>query len=353
MLKTLFSSRIKFNELTAFTRQFAAMVEAKIPLLQILDILSVQADNEKIKKMFLQIAKDVRAGRTLTEALSRFPDIFSAFYLNMIRVGEMTGRLDYMLNRIAIYLEKMNTLRRRLIQALSYPTLVILVAIGAVSFILTYVVPAFADMFRDFDAQLPTITIFLMKFSSFLVNRLWVVLLMLTGLIFIAQYYFKTEKGKLFKDSFVLIMPISGKILKMNYISRFSRTLSILLESGIPMLEALKVTADSIPNLVVRREIMQMFYFAEKGERLTRPILKSKIFPIMVTQMLIVGEETAQLDRMLAKVADFYDDEIEAMLNNLSSILEPLIIIILGIILGTILIALYMPLFDLVNVIPG
>ncbi len=349
----LFQPRVKFAELTSFTRQFSAMVEARISLVQILDILSQQLDNVKLSTILNQVKEDVQAGKTLTESFSRYPEVFSIFYLNMIRVGEMTGRLDYMLNRVAVYLEKMNTLRRRLIQALSYPALVVLVAVGAVTFLLMYVVPAFADMFKDFDKELPAITLLLMKVSTFLTNQLWMVILIIAGFIFSIRYYFSTAKGKWYRDSIALVLPVSGTIIRKNFVSRFSRTLSILLESGIPMLEALKVTSDSISNVVVQREIQQMHYFAEKGEMLTRSLAKSKVFPLMVTQMITVGEETARLDSMLAKVADFYDDEIEASLTNLSSILEPLIIIILGVILGTILVALYMPLFDLVNIVPG
>lgn len=347
-----FKSRIKFTQLTSFTRQFSAMVGARIPLVYILDILSQQSENERLATILSQIKEDVQEGKTLSESFGRYPEIFSPFYRNMIRVGEMTGRLDYMLNRVAVYLEKMNALRRKLIQALSYPGLVIFVAVGAVTFLLTYVVPTFAEMFRDFDAELPAITLALMDISAFITDKLWLLILAAFALIIALKYYFATKQGRWFRDNIVLRLPVSGTIVKKNYVSRFSRTLSILLESGIPMLDALKVTLDSIPNEIVKQEIRQMTYFAEKGEMLTRSLKKSKVFPPMVTQMITVGEETAQLDRMLSKIADFYDDEIEAALTNLSSVLEPLIIILLGVILGTILVALYMPLFDLVNIVP-
>jgi type IV pilus assembly protein PilC len=352
-LKKYFESRIKFSDLTSFTRQFSAMLEARISLVRILDILSVQTENDTLRNMLQRVKNEVQGGKTLTESLSKYPEVFSGFYLNMIRVGEMTGRLDYMLSRVAVYLEKINALRRKLIQALSYPSLVVAVAAGAVSFLLTYVVPSFADMFRDFDAELPAITLALMEISAFLTSKLWLFLLLFAGLIFSLRFYFSTKKGGWYWDTIKLKLPLFGNIIKKNYVSRFSRTLSILLESGVSMLDALKVTADSIPNVVIKQEIQQMHYFAEKGEQLTRSLKKSKIFPPMVTQMITVGEETAQLDRMLARVADFYDDEIEATLTNMSTILEPLIIIILGVILGTILIALYIPLFDLVNIVPG
>jgi type IV pilus assembly protein PilC len=349
----LFESRIKFSDLTLFTRQFSAMVEAKITLVQILDILSRQMENEKFASILKKIKNDVQDGKTLTEAFGRYPQVFSTFYLNMIRVGEMTGRLDYMLSRVAVYLEKMNALRRSLIQALSYPALVALVAFAAVAFLLMYVVPSFAEMFRDFDKELPVITVILLKLSRFITERFWLILILLLTAGFGIRYYFSTPKGRRYRDLLSLKLPISGSIIRKNFVSRFSRTLSILLESGIPMLEALEVTANSISNVVVKQEIQQMHYFAEKGDLLTRSIQKSKIFPLMVSQMITVGEETARLDHMLAKVANFNDDEIEASLKNLTSILEPLIIVILGIILGVILIALYMPLFDMVNIVPS
>jgi len=345
--------RIKFAELTSFTRQFSAMLEARISLVQILEILNMQIENKALQNILGKVKKEVQGGATLTDSFSEFPEVFSDFYINMIRVGEMTGQLDFMLTRVAIYLEKLNTLRRKLLQSLSYPLLIIAVAFGAVSFLLTYVVPSFADMFRDFDAQLPAITIFLMNLSAFVTDKIWIVILLLLGTAIGLRLYINSKQGRWYWDSLMLVMPLSGSIIKKNYVSRFSRTLSILLESGIPMLDALKVTAESVPNTVVKQEINQMSYFAEKGEMLTKSLKRSKIFPPMVTQMITVGEETAQLDKMLSKVADYYDDEIEATLTNLTTVLEPLIIIVLGIILGTILIALYMPLFDLVNIVPG
>ncbi len=329
------------------------MLEARISLVKILDILNIQIENKTLQKVLAQVKKEVQGGSTLTDSFAKFPDIFSDFYINMIRVGEITGQLDYMLTRVAVYMEKINTLRRKLLQSLSYPLLIIMVAIGAVSFLLTYVVPTFADMFRDFEAELPAITIILMKISTFLTEKMWIIFLFTIGLIIGGRFYINSSRGRLLWDSLMLVMPLSGSIIKKNFVSRFSRTLSILLESGIPMLESLKVTAESIPNIVVKQEINQMSYYAEKGEMLTKSLKRSKIFPPMVTQMITVGEETAQLDKMLSKVADYYDDEIEATLTNLTTVLEPLIIIVLGIILGTILIALYMPLFDLVNIVPG
>jgi type IV pilus assembly protein PilC len=352
-MKRIFRTRITFTEISSFTRQFSAMLEAKISLVRILEILSLQAENARLGQILNEIKKEVQGGKSLTESFSKYPKVFSEFYLSMIKVGEMTGQLDYMLNRVAIYLEKINILRRKLLQSLSYPALVLVVAIAAISFLLTYVVPSFSDMFKDFDAKLPAITVLLMKTSTFITGKLLLVLFVLIALIIAIKFYLKTERGRWFWHNIMLMLPISGKIIKKNYVGRFSRTLGILLESGIPMLDALKVTSDSIPNILVKREINQMRYFAEKGEMLTRSIKHSQVFPPMVTQMITVGEETAQLDKMLTKIADYYDDEIEATLTTLTTVLEPLIIIILGIILGTILIALYMPLFDLVNIVPA
>ena len=349
----LIKKKVKFAELTSFTRQFSAMIGAKIDLVRILDILSQQTGRSRLNQIVVKIKNEVQGGKSLAEAFSKYPDVFSDFYRSMITVGEMTGHLDHMLERVAVYLEKINALRRKLLQAMAYPTLVLIVAFSAVSFLLTYVVPSFADMFRDFDAELPVLTVMLMKTSNLIIDKLWFILIIILMIVVGARFYILTDNGKLFLSKTVLGLPLSGSIIKKNYVGRFSRTLSILLESGIPILEALKVTADSIPNLMVKKEIKQMYYYAEKGEMLIRSMKHSKIFPPMVIQMIVVGEETAQLDRMLAKIADYYDDEIEATLSTLTTVLEPLIIIILGIILGTILIALYLPLFDLVNIVPG
>jgi type IV pilus assembly protein PilC len=349
----LFKKKVKFSELTSFTRQFSAMIGAKIDLVRILEILSQQTENSRLNQLINKIKKEVQGGKSLADSFAKYPDVFSDFYRSMITVGEMTGQLDHMLERVAVYLEKINALRRKLIQAMAYPILVMVVAFAAVSFLLTYVVPSFSDMFRDFDAELPVLTVLLMQTSKFITDKLWILMIFFIGTGIGLRFYFNTENGKWFGSKSILLLPISGPILIKNYVGRFSRTLSILLESGIPILEALKVTADSIPNLLVKKEIKQMHYYAEKGEMLIRSMKRSKVFPPMVVQMIIVGEETAQLDKMLAKIADYYDDEIEATLSTLTTILEPLIIIVLGIILGTILIALYLPLFDLVNIVPG
>jgi type IV pilus assembly protein PilC len=346
-------NRVKFADLTSFTRQFSAMMQAKISLIHVLEIICAQSESKVLKDILGKIKNDVQSGVQLHQSMAAYPKIFSQFYINMVRVGEMTGKLDYMLNKVAVYLEKMNSLRRKLIQSLSYPLLIIGVAISSVAFLLTYVVPSFADMFRDFDAELPAITVFLMMVSDFIVQYFWIFIFLIIIIILGSRAYIKTENGRKNWSLLLLYLPIAGPILKKNYISHFSRTLSILLESGVPMLNALKVTADSIPNIIVEREINQMAYFAEKGERLTRSMQRSKVFPPMVTQMITVGEETAQLDKMLEKAAEYYEDEMEATLTNLTTVMEPVIIIVLGIVLGTILIALYMPLFDLVNILPG
>jgi type IV pilus assembly protein PilC len=345
--------KIKFSEITSFTRQFSAMLEAKISLVRIFEILILQTTNLSFKKILADIKKKVQVGGALADALARYPDIFSTFYLSMVRVGELTGRLDYMLVRVAIYLEKMNELRRKLIQSLSYPGLVIMVALVAVTFLITYVVPTFADMFRDFDAELPLITVALMNVSDFIRNYYLLIFIVIITVFMAIRYFTKTTKGRKLLDKLNLSMPVTGELVRKNYISRFTRTLSILLESGIPLLEALKVCSDSMSNSVVQQEIQRMQRFAEKGENLTHSLSRSAVFPVMVTQMISVGEETAEMDKMLQRIADYYDMEIEASLAIISSVFEPLIIVFLGIILGTILVALYMPLFDLVNIVPG
>jgi type IV pilus assembly protein PilC len=351
-LKHIFQPGIKFTELTAFIRQFATMCEARLSLLTIFDILYQQTENRTIKIIIDRVKRDAQGGKTLHESFNRYNHIFTPFFLQMLKVGELTGQLDHMLLRVAVYYEKINSLKRKLLQALAYPALVVTVALAAVSFLLAYVVPTFADMFRDFDAQLPAITLILMNISAFISARFWIFPVTLVALVSGTKYLIGTKDGQIIWHKLQLNLPISGAIIKKNYISRFARTLGLLLESGIPILDALKVTSDSIPNTMVKSEINQMRYYAERGNMLTQSLKKSKIFPPMVTQMITVGEETAQLDKMLNRLADYYDSEIEASLSNLTTLLEPVIIIFLGVVLGTILIALYMPLFDLVNIVP-
>ena len=348
-----FRKRVRFNDLTTFTRQLAAMVQARISIVHIFDVLERQIENQQLGEVVKRVKAEVQSGKSVADAFAIYPKIFSGFYLNMIRVGEITGELPQMLNRVAAYLEKLNSLKRKLIQSLTYPLLVIIVAVGAVSFLLAFVVPTFADMFKDFDAELPAITVMLLNISNFITGKAWTILIFSTGISVAIYLYLKTGQGVKFKDQFILSMPLAGNLVKKNFISRFARTLSVLIESGIPLLDALKLSEESIPNVVVKKEISQMRYYAEKGEMLTRSMHKSKVFPPMVTQMITVGEETAQLDQMLSTIADFYDDDLESTLTNMTAIMEPAIIIVLGIVIGAILIALYMPLFDMVNIMPG
>ena len=329
------------------------MLEAKLPLTHIVDILSKQHSNESISVVLKSIKKNLQNGQSLVQACSRFPLVFSNFYLSMIKVGEMTGRLDFMMERTAVYLELMNELRNKLIQALAYPVLVITVASAAVIFLLTYVVPTFADMFRDFGAELPAITVGLMNISAFITKYSLYLFIAVIFLYIIIVKYKNTKYGKKRIDKLILTIPVIGPILVKIFISRFARTLGILLESGIPLLQALIVCSNSMSNTAVQQEIIAMYNSAQKGGSLAYSLQRSRVFPLMVTQMISVGEETAKMDKMLLRISDYYDREIEASLNLLSSIFEPLIIVFLGLILGTILVALYMPLFNLANIVPG
>jgi type IV pilus assembly protein PilC len=349
----IFRRKVPRKIFNNFTRDLSILHNARILLADSIDILSQQINHQKFKKVLRQISIRLKSGASLSETFRLHPEIFDSFYLNLVEVGEVTGSLDEMLSRLAIYQEKIADLKRKLIQALTYPALVILVALVSLTFILLYVIPTFSGIFKDFDAQLPWPTLVLIGFSDFLKDNSLFILLFITGLIFLVRYSKSLQRIQVMWDNFVLKLPVLGSMVTKNYISQFCRTLGTLLESGISLLTALDIASRTTRNHHIRKDILQMKYFAEKGEKLTRSLHQSEVFPVMVTQMIAIGEETAELPGMLIKIAEYYDKEIDSSIEILGSIIEPVMIVILGIIIGAILISIYLPLFNLANVMPG
>jgi len=345
-------SRIKLQDVSRFTRQFAAMVSAGLPLVQCLDILGAQTENKELAKSIKQVSADIQGGNNLADAMARFPKAFNTLYCNMVAAGEQSGNLDGVLNRLAEYQEKAEALRRKIKGAMTYPVIVLVVAVGAVAAMLGFVVPTFAQMFVDMGGELPLPTKIVMDLSNFLVG--WggatTAILLVTFIIALLQYY-KTNKGRLYLDGLKLKLPVFGDLERKSSVSRFSQTLSTLLSSGVSILEALNITAKTAGNRVLEVGIMRTLEKIQGGLSIAEPLSETGVFPPMVIHMISVGEKTGDLSGMLKKVSEFYQEEVDAAVEALTSIIEPIMICVLGVIVGGILIAMYMPMFDMVGMV--
>lgn len=342
--------RIKSQALADFTRQLATLIGARLALTEALDILAQQNQKGRLSAVIRNIRQQVESGESLASALAQNRKIFGNLYISLVKVGEMAGVLPMTLNRLATYLERMSQVRRKFIMAMTYPAVIVFVAIGAVSFMLAFIVPTFADMFQDFGAQMPAATQMVINMGHFFKSYG----LYLVGIFLIISYLIKQMtkegKGKFIKDTFLLKIPLVSSFLKNSLIGRFCRTLGTLLESGVSLLEALEVTAGISGNVVFNQEVLEMKRHAIGGGLIAERLSSSVIFPAMVVQMIHVGEETAELDTMLHKIADYYDDALNSAIDTLASVIEPIIIVVLGVVLGGIIIAMYLQLFNLMNV---
>ena len=346
-----FRKSVRGREITDFTRQLATMVQAKLPLTQVLDILCRQQGNTTFRNIIQDILNSVKRGEPLSRGLARYPKLFSSIYVNMVTVGEITGNMSEILEQLAQYMEKVSKLKRKILTAMTYPSVIVLVAICAIGFMIFGVMPTFAEMFRDFNAEMPLPLKVLIGFGDFVKHYgffLLVVVVVLAGLL---RMYGKTQRGSWMMDTLKIRFFLIGNIIRKGLISRFARTLSTLLKSGVSLLDALDVTARSSNNQVIQKEVMMMKQTATKGQSMEKSLSGSKLFPELVVQMISVGEETAELPDMLVKTADYYDSEVDAAIEALTSIIEPIIIVLLGVILGGTMITIYMQIFDLMNAI--
>ena len=342
---------IKKVHISRFTRQFATMIGAGLPMVQCLEILSQQMESAELRRIIGQVKESVQAGTTLAEALSRHKKVFDDLYVNMVDAGEIGGALDTILVRLAVYREKADALVRKVKGAMIYPAVVMVVAIGVTFIMLTYIVPIFAKMFEGLGAELPAPTQFVLSLSAFLRANVLTGLGLLIALLIAYKYYSKTSSGRLNVDRVKLKLPLLGDLFRKSAIARFSRTLSTLISSGVSILDALDITARASGNRVIHDAIKRSVLSIAEGETITQPLKASKVFPPMVVQMISVGEKTGGLDEMLSKIADFYDDEVDAAVAALTSVIEPVIIVFMGIVIGGILIAMYLPMFDIIGAI--
>jgi type IV pilus assembly protein PilC len=344
---------VSVRELGIFTRQFATMINSGLPLVQCLNILGQQADNEYFKKVTLDVMSSVESGSTLAEAMGKHPKVFSRLYVNMVDAGESGGILDVIFQRLSTYLEKAEALRRKVKGALTYPAIVVFVALGATIFMLMFIIPTFAKMFTDFGGTLPMPTRIVMGLSDFLRNFWWALFGSVAGIVVGLKAYYKTPAGHMNIDRLSLGVPVLGTVIRKSAVARFTRTLGTLISSGVPILDGLEITARTAGNAVVEKAIVETRGSISEGNTIAEPLGNCKVFPPMVVQMISVGEQTGALDEMLNKIADFYDDEVDAAVEAMTAVIEPAMIVIMGVVVGGMLIAMYLPMFKLISVVAG
>ncbi|MCK5406959.1 MAG: type II secretion system F family protein [Candidatus Krumholzibacteria bacterium] len=345
--------RVSVKDLGVFTRQFATMINAGLPMVQCLDILTSQMEKPYFRQAVSTVMADVEGGSTLGEAMGRHPTIFSRLFVNMVEAGEAGGILDLILNRLAVYLEKADQLQRKVKSAMTYPAVVCFVALGATTFMLMFIIPTFARMFSDFGGELPTPTRIVMGFSDFLRNYWYFILGGVIASIVVIKRFYATEVGKTKIDGFLLRLPALGIVIRKGAVARFTRTLGTLISSGVPILNGLEITARTSGNKVIENAIFATKDSISQGNTISDPLKKSGVFPPMVTSMIAVGEQTGALDEMLEKIANFYDDEVDTAVDSLTAIIEPVMIVVMGGIVGGMLIAMYLPMFKLIAVVSG
>lgn len=342
---------IKMDDLVIFSRQLATMVDAGIPLVGALDALQEQMENKGFKNVVKRVRDDVEGGQSLSEALSKQPNVFSAFFINMVKAGESSGNLDEILDRVAVYMEKTIALLRKVKSSLIYPAVVVTMAILITTFLMVKVVPTFESIFVSIGVTLPVPTQILINISH-IIRRYLLPLIITLGLgIFAVSQVIKTDKGRLAFDTFLLKIPVIGKLLRKVAIARFARTLSTLQKSGVSILTALEIVGKTSGNKVIEAAVMKTKMSIKEGESIAQPLTASKVFPPMVTRMISVGEQTGKLEEMLGKVADFYESEVDAAVSGLTSLIEPLIIAFLGIVVGGIVVSMFLPIVKLVQVV--
>ena len=344
-----FGSGIKKIDISRFTRQFATMISAGLPMVQCLEILGTQMESAELRKVIMKVKDSVQSGATLSEALGKHKKVYDDLYVNMVEAGEVGGALDTILVRLAQYREKADKLTRKVKGAMVYPIVVMVVAIGVTFAMLRYIVPIFAKMFAGLGAELPAPTQIVLGISNFLRDQTVLILLLFVMAIIGFRMFLRNPKGRLAWDSFKLRMPLLGNLVRKSAISRFTRTLSTLLSSGVSILDALNITAKTAGNMVLQNAIKKSMLSIAEGETITQPLKESGVFPPMVTQMISVGEKTGGMDDMLTKIADFYDEEVDVAVAALTSIIEPVVIVFMGAIIGGILIAMYLPMFDIIG----
>lgn len=344
-------TRVTERELVVFVRQFATLINAGLPLVQSLEILRDQQDNKTFKGILKDVKRDVEGGATFSDAIKKHPKAFDHLFVHMVAAGETGGILDIILNRLASYIEKLAKLKKKVKGALTYPGIVVTIAVAVIAVILIYVIPVFTGLFKDAGVKLPNLTLFVISLSDFMKRYFFWMIVSLILLVFLIRRIRKNPRGRLIMDRMVLRAPVFGMLIRKVAVARFSRTLGTLLSSGVPILDAMNIVANTAGNAVIEEAIRASRNAIAEGRPVADPLEDTKAFPPMVTRMIAVGEATGALDSMLEKIADFYDDEVDTTVEALTSLLEPLLMIFLGVTIGGILVAMYMPIFQLADVV--
>jgi type IV pilus assembly protein PilC len=341
--------KVKLKELSVYSRQLSVLIDAELPLIQSLGILEEQQKNKYFRKVIKQVKDDVEAGSTLNQAKRKHPKVFDDLFCNLVASGEQSGSLDIMLRRLAEYIEKIVKLRSQVKQAMIYPSAIAIFAILVAIFLLWKVIPVFAGIFTELGAELPALTAFVVSLSNFVQKNIVFVFLGLIGLVLLFRYYRNTTQGRWTTDRLLLKVPVIGNLMFKVAMTRVTRTLATLISGGVPMLEALKITSSTAGNVIIEKQITDARKLVSEGKTMHEAFRDSGNFPMMMLQMINVGEATGTLDEMLSKLASFYDDEVEATVGAFLSILEPVMMIFVGVIVGSLVISMYLPIFDLMG----
>jgi type IV pilus assembly protein PilC len=350
-IKISFGNSIKTRDIVIFTRQFATMINAGLPLVQSLDILAKQTENAALKEVVRQVVFDVEAGNTLADAFRKHPKAFTDLYVNMIAAGEAGGILDTILLRLATFMEKNDALVRKVKGAMVYPVVIMGVAVIAITVLLIFVIPTFQSMFASVNLELPLPTRIVIGMSNFLTSFWWAILGVIGLTVFAIRRYYATTNGRKTLDTLLINSPVLGDVIRKSAVSRFTRTLGTLVSSGVAILDGLEITAKTSGNRVIHDAVMESRASIAGGDTIAGPLERSKVFPPMVVSMIAVGEQTGGLDEMLSKIADFYDEEVDVAVSALLSLMEPMMIVILGVVVGGMVIAMYLPIFDMMNAV--
>ncbi len=345
--------KIKEKNIVVFARIFSTMINAGLPLIQCLDLLAQQEENKTFAKIISSVKEDIEGGSTLQDALKKYPAVFDELFVNLVAAGESGGILDIILIRLSNYMEKTMKLKTKVKGSLVYPIIVLVVSIAVITLLLVYVIPVFKKMFEGMGGQLPGPTQFLISVSDYAVSYFPYIIGGVVLFVFVFRRYYRTEKGRLTVDALVLKAPIFGPLLTKVAVAKFTRTLSTMMASGVPILEGLNIVSKTAGNVIVENAIMKTRQSISEGRTIAEPLAETEIFPPMVVQMIAVGEATGALDAMLAKIADFYDDEVDAAVAAMTTMLEPFMMVFLGIVVGGMIICMYLPIFKMASVVAG
>ena len=345
--------KVKEKDIVVFARIFATMINAGLPLIQCLDLLAQQEQNKTFAKIITTVKEDIEGGSTLHDALKKHPRVFDELFVNLVAAGESGGILDVILNRLSNYMEKAMKLKSRVKSAMTYPAIVLVVAVAVVALLLVYVIPVFKKLFEGMGGQLPGPTQFLINVSEFTQSYFLFMIGFLAVFVYLFRRYYRTEKGRRTIDALVLKAPVFGPLIKKVAVAKFTRTLSTMLGSGVPILEGLSIVSKTAGNVIIENAIMKTRQSISEGRTIAEPLAETDIFPPMVVQMIAVGEATGALDAMLAKIADFYDDEVDTAVGALTTMLEPFMMVFLGVVVGGMIICMYLPIFKMASVVAG